>query len=237
VSNSEPVLEVIACSVADAIEAEKGGAMRLEVIRDFAHGGMAPPVELVRDILDAVSVPLRVMVRESESYGVVDDKEIERLCSLVREFALLEIDGLVLGFLRDEQVDSELVQRVLSCAPGLKATFHHAFEETRDSSEAIETLKSIGQVDRILTAGGQGDWSQKTERLGSYQQMGKPEITILAGGGLNLRRIQSIRATTRINEFHVGRAVRFESRIDRPVQAELVDELVRAIEEGETAMS
>lgn len=41
------VLEAIACTVADAIEAEKGGADRLEVISHFERGGLTPPRALV----------------------------------------------------------------------------------------------------------------------------------------------------------------------------------------------
>jgi copper homeostasis protein len=41
------LIEVIACSVADAIEAERGGAGRLEIVTDFSRGGLTPPVELV----------------------------------------------------------------------------------------------------------------------------------------------------------------------------------------------
>jgi copper homeostasis protein len=232
VSDSEPILEVIVCSVDDAIEAEKGGAKRLEIIRDFARGGMTPNLETVSDVIDAVSVPVRVMLRESDHHGVCEENHIEQLCAHAQELATLEIDGLVLGFLRDEHVDAEVTRRVLSYAPGLKATFHHAFEQARDPLEAIETLKTIGQIDRILTAGGDGNWSQKIERLGSYERSARPEISILAGGGLNVQRIQAIRANTGINEFHVGRAARFQFRIDGPVQAGNVKELVRTIEEG-----
>ena len=48
------VLEVIACSVEDAIEARRGGADRLEVISHFEVGGLTPPLELVREICQAV---------------------------------------------------------------------------------------------------------------------------------------------------------------------------------------
>jgi copper homeostasis protein CutC len=33
------ILEVIVCSVADAVEAERGGASRLEVVSEFESGG------------------------------------------------------------------------------------------------------------------------------------------------------------------------------------------------------
>ena len=67
------ILEVIACSVADAVEAEKGGANRLEVVSDLDRGGLTPAVELVRAIQDAVNLPLRVMVRESDGFGTSDE--------------------------------------------------------------------------------------------------------------------------------------------------------------------
>ena len=54
-----PLLEVIACSVADAVEAEKGGAKRLEIVRDLGRGGLTPPLELVAQIKHAVDLPLR----------------------------------------------------------------------------------------------------------------------------------------------------------------------------------
>ncbi len=88
------MLEVITCSVADAIEAEKGGAGRLEVIGDFASGGLTPPFELVRAILAAVRLPVRVMVRESTGYTVSSVAEVERLCDTARELAKLRIGRL-----------------------------------------------------------------------------------------------------------------------------------------------
>lgn len=229
-TSAQVVLEVIVCSVADAIEAERGGAKRLEIIRDFARGGMTPDLEFVREVMNAVTVPVRVMLRESEDYSVTDEREIEQLCVCAHEFAALEVNGLVIGFIHEGKIDVELSQRVLSCAPALKATFHHAFEETGDAGEAIEKLKTLAQVDRILTAGGRGIWQQKIERLGLYERTANPEIKILAGGGLDLHLLKEIRAKTAISEFHVGRAARFQSRIDGPVHSELVRELVKAIE-------
>jgi hypothetical protein len=41
------------------------------------------------------------------------------------------------------------------------------------------------------------------------------------------------RANTTIDEFHVGRAVRLQGRIDGPVQSELVRELMKVFEEEE----
>jgi len=110
-----PVLEVIACSVADAVEAEKGGAGRLEIVRDLARGGLTPPIELVVGIRQKVELPLRVMLRESDGYETSSADEIDRLCAAAVQFASLGVDGFVLGFLKDGQVDVERTQRVLAC--------------------------------------------------------------------------------------------------------------------------
>src|SRR5215475_6492738 len=102
------VLEVIACSVADAIEAERGGADRLEVISHFAVGGLTPPLGLLREIRAAVSLPLRVMLREGSGYEVNDEAETERLCAMARELNATGVEGVVLGFLRDGEIDVEV---------------------------------------------------------------------------------------------------------------------------------
>lgn len=225
-----PILEVIACSVADAIEAERGGASRLEIIRDFERGGLTPPLELVRDIVAAVSVPVRVMLRESDGYTIAGENEIERLCKSAHDLPALQIDGVVLGFLRDGEIDVDLTQRVLGCAPALKATFHHAFEETLDPFASIEKLKRIAQVDRILASGGRGDWPQKIARLSRYERAARTQINILAGGGLNKEAIRAVCEATGVREFHVGRAARISGHAVGGVCAPLVRELVQTVE-------
>ncbi|HKO98030.1 MAG TPA: copper homeostasis protein CutC [Pyrinomonadaceae bacterium] len=221
-----PLLEVIACSVADAIEAQRGGAGRLEVIRDFQRGGLTPPIELVAEILDAVTISVRVMVREGEDYEIDSSAEKEKLCAAARQLAGLNVDGIVLGFLNNGEIDVSLTELVLSCAPNLRATFHHAFEEAEDRLEAIKVLKRLNQVDRILASGGAGEWPEKIERLAQYQEAAGPEIKILAGGGIDQQSIRMLCEATDIREFHVGRAARELATATGVVQSDRVRALV-----------
>ena len=225
----ETILEIIACSVADAIEAEKGGAGRLEVVKALDRGGLTPPVELVRAIQNAVDLPLRVMVCENDGYQTSDETEIEKLCAAADEFSRLGVDGLVLGFLKGKTIDLDLTGRVLAAAPRLSATFHHAFEDAADKLVAIGEIKNLSQVDRILSHGGSGALEQKRQRLDAYVQVAAPEITILAGGGIDTRAIALLRHTTAVREFHVGRAARRGFRVDGEVQSELVRALVNGL--------
>jgi len=222
------VLEVIASSVEDAIEAQRGGAHRLEVISHFEVGGLTPPLELVREIRKVVDLPLRVMLRESGGYEVEDETEVERLCTTAHELNALRVDGMVLGFLRDGRIDRDLTSRVLACAPDLKATFHHALEASVDPLEAIREVKRIAQVDRILVSGN-GFLSRQIDSLVAYAKTASPEITVLAGGGLDATKIAAIRAATRIREFHVGRAARTPESIDGTVRAARVREIIQQL--------
>lgn len=230
-----PVVEVIACSVSDAIEAQRGGAGRLEIIRDFHRGGLTPSLELVQNILDAVTLPVRVMLREGDSYEVVGEVEREKLCAAATKLSALNldgVDGVVLGFLRKGEIDVELTEWVLSCAPNLTATFHHAFEEAEDPFTAIRVLKRLKQVDRILTSGGTGEWPEKIERLSRYQEEAGPEIEILAGGGIDQQSIRMICEATGIREFHVGRSAREPASAAGAVRFERVKALVETAQES-----
>jgi copper homeostasis protein len=229
-SKRAALLEVIASSVADAVEAQQGGAGRLEIVSDLGRGGLTPSFDLVQQIISIVSIPVRVMLRESESYEVANDDEVNSLCDAARRFSRLHIDGVVLGFLKEGRINVALTQKLLDCAPNLKATFHHAFESAV-SFEAIAEIKRIKQVNRILAHGGDGDQSAKLARLASYQRELQPDIEIIAGGGLDAEKIQQLYTMTNIREFHVGRAARSNGEVEGVVQAARVKALVDVLRE------
>ena len=185
--NAMPVLEVIACSVADAVAAEKGGAGRLEVVRDLAAGGLTPPISLVKEIVAAVSVPVRVMLRENDGFEIADREELTKLCNSARELAALEIDGVVLGFLRGRSLDLATAQQILSCAPRVKATFHRAFEELEDQHAAIAKLKTEPQFDRILLS------PARVSGLKQLVERAAPELIVIAGAGIDRSNIRQWR--------------------------------------------
>ncbi len=237
------MLEVIACSVADAVAAEAGGADRLELVRDLEVGGLTPPLALVREVLAAVRIPVRVMLREEEDFFVREAKKIERLCELARSCAELSVAGLVVGFLTGHknapQIDQTLLAQVLASAPGTKATFHRAFEAVPDSRQAIAELKRHPQIDRILTSGDAKDvdkaWPQRLTGLAELARVAAPEITLLVGGGVERDTIEALCQKKTKLEFHVGRAVREPRTNSGAVQAALVRELVKLIEDGAPA--
>ena len=64
------------------------------------------------------------------------------------------------------------------------------------------------------------------KQLVTYQEQSRPEIEIIAGGGLDADKIESLSSLTSIREFHVGRAARADGSVDGVVQAARVKALV-----------
>jgi copper homeostasis protein len=220
-------LEIIACSVADAIEAARGGADRLEVAIAMDRQGLTPSIDMVRAIMRDVRLPLRVMVREHDDFLCDRPGELEMLRDSARELEALGVDGLVLGFVRDGLIDEALLGAVLSAAPRTRATFHRAFDAALDPHAALDTLKRYSQIDRVLSGGRDGHWRDRCARLAGLAGHAHPRITVLPGGGVDGAAIDQISRTPLLIEAHVGSAARIPAEPTAPVSADAVRELRR----------
>jgi copper homeostasis protein len=169
------------------------------------------------------------MLRESPNFLAESGTERLHLLEMARRLGQLPVEGFVLGFLRDGEVNEDSLAELLGCAPHLHVTFHRAFEEVRSVTRAMAALKRHTQVDRILTSGGAGEWTVKAEKLAGIERLSKPQIELLCGGGLDEKGIGIVRAATRIKEFHVGRLARTPAEIDGAVDAEKVHALAGLI--------
>lgn len=227
------LLEVIACTVEDAVEAELGGADRIELCRALMVGGLTPDSMLVRQVMKRAGIPVRVILRETDAptaYGEADFARIEEHLRHIRD---LDIDGLVMGFVRSGEVETQKLERVLTLAPHRRVTFHRAFDEVADRIAALQVLKRYSQVDRVLTNGVDDDPESRRKRLESLQSAADPEITILAAGGTDEQMLRSLASSSIIREIHVGRAARMPAIHTGPVMRDRVERLRRLIDEGQ----
>jgi copper homeostasis protein len=110
-NEARSTLEVIVSSLEDALEAERGGAGRLEIVSHLELGGLTPSFEIVQEICQRVAIPVRVMLRCSESH-TPRPGEFEILTKQAETLATLGVDGLVLGFLSEDQVDVPATRQV-----------------------------------------------------------------------------------------------------------------------------
>lgn len=105
--------------------------------------------------------------------------------------------------MKTEPIDKNRCQEFLENVKneGRKATFHRAFDCTRDPYEAIETLIDLG-FDRLLTSGQEATAEEGIHLLADLQKKYGNQIEIIAGCGVNENNAQKIIDKTGIKQLH-----------------------------------
>src|SRR3954462_14794600 len=152
---SSPVL-VEACvdAIDAALEAERGGAGRLELCGELLQAGVTPSAGLIAAGWDRVDIPLFVLVRPRTGDFLYTDDELDVMRRDIEQMKALGVDGVAIGALTAEgAVDEALMRSLIALARPMSVTFHRAFDFVRDQDAALESLLALG-LDRVLTSGG-----------------------------------------------------------------------------------
>ena len=225
------MLEVIACTLDDALAAEQGGATRLEVVSRLDQDGLTPPLALVESIIARVHIPARAMIRPRDAFDVADAAETQVLRDAARQFAQLPVDGLVLGYVRDATVDIGTMRELCDVTLTMPITFHRAIDACADPMAALQSLRQFTQIDCVLTSGGNGDWATRAVSLIAMQAH-MPSINVLVGGGVDADAIRFLCSHTPLRAFHAGRAAREPQTVDGRVSEAAVAALRQALDVG-----
>lgn len=195
-------LECCCTDAAEAIEAQAGGAGRVELCEDLPCGGVTPSRSNIEATLRVVNIPVNVLIRARGGDFVYDEAEIQEMVESVRMCRGLGVNGVVVGALRkDESIDTEAVSRMIAEAEGLHVTFHRAFDECADPFKALEDIIALG-CDRLLTAGHATNVNDGEETLKELNIKANGRIIILAGSGVRPSNIARLEAETGVPEFH-----------------------------------
>ena len=112
--------EICANSVESCLEAQKGGADRVELCAGIPEGGTTPSfgeIKMARKLL--TSTKLHVIIRPRGGDFLYTPLELERMEEDIRMCRLLGVDGVVFGCLTEEgEVDMEANRRLINAAKG-----------------------------------------------------------------------------------------------------------------------
>jgi copper homeostasis protein len=223
-------LEVICTSVDDVRAAEDGGAARVELVASLDRGGMTPQLALVDAVLAAVRVPVRVMVRASESHEIHHATMRAALIEAAREIGTRAPDGIVFGAVRNGTVDEALLDAIAGAA-GRPVTFHRAFEAVERGDDAIDVLAAHTAVDLVLCDGGPGAWPTRAARIAAWTTRAGGRLRVMPGGGITDDAVEALAQQPGIVDLHVGRLVRHPEmvagRVSAPRVAAVVERLQR----------
>lgn len=201
-------LEVIACSLEDALAAEEGGASRIELTVRLDQDGLTPPLELARDVARSVHIPVRAMLRDRADFEIGSLDDLAGLQQQAMDLAETGIEGLVAGFVSGNSLDFEALEAILSAVPGVRFTIHRAIESTRDPVATLRQLRRFPNVDRALVSGGPGSIEDWKARLADYREAFGTGRKLIVGGGLTFDMLPVLREDAGLTVFHLGRAVR-----------------------------
>ncbi|HSG67385.1 MAG TPA: copper homeostasis protein CutC, partial [Bacteroidales bacterium] len=151
---SNMLIEVCVTSAQSALNAEKGGALRVELVDNLIEGGTTPSAGTISELRKRLDIGLFVMIRPRGGDFCYSALEFDIMKEDVRMARKLGADGVVAGILLpDGNIDFERMGILRELAGPIGFTCHRAFDMTIDKQVALEDLISLG-IDRVLTSGG-----------------------------------------------------------------------------------
>jgi copper homeostasis protein len=196
-------IEACVNSTASAIQAQKGGAYRVELCDNLYDGGTTPgpgSIEAAREHLD---IQLNVIIRPRGGDFLYSDLEFE---IMKREVALCrerKVDGVVFGILLPGgAIDVRRTAELVSLAGPMSTTFHRAFDMTSDPIAALDDLIGLG-VDRVLTSGQRPSALEGVDLIASLVRAAGDQIIVMPGVGIDADNVGELIRRTGATEFHV----------------------------------
>ena len=147
------VVEIVGCSVADALGIELAGADRIELCSGIVAGGVTPSSGLLRAVKAHCQLPIMAMIRPREGGFCYSTSEFETMKSEIEALAEAGTDGFVFGVLHsDGSVDRPRMEELRRRVPNHPVMCHRAFDVTPDPFAALDALVDAG-IDRVLSSG------------------------------------------------------------------------------------
>ena len=200
--------------------AERGGADRVELCVNLAMAGTTPPVTMVREAVEALSIPVHVLIRPRAGDFVYTPEEFAQILAQIEEVKALGVHGVVLGALRsDGRVDVERTRALVEAARPMKVTFHRAFDEVADMTEGLEAVIATG-ADLLLTSGGRPSVLEGAEAIAGLVRQAEGRIEVMAAGGVRPANVEEALQRTHAPWLH-------GSLLRREADGELYEEDVR----------
>jgi copper homeostasis protein len=197
------VIEACVNSAISALEAQKGGADRVELCENLHDGGTTPSAGSIRFARENLNIGLFVMIRPRGGDFLYSDDEFEIMKEDVKVARDLGADGVVFGILNpDGTIDRERMKTLVDLSRPMSITCHRAFDMTADPFQAMENLVDLG-IDRILTSGQQKTAPEGVELIGDLINKSNGRIIIMPGSGVKENNIEELIRKTGATEVHI----------------------------------
>ena len=195
------IVEVCANSYESAINAELGGANRIELCKDLHLDGLTPDYEIAKRTINELNIPVFILIRPREGDFNYSIEEFELMKADIVKFKEMGCKGIVSGVLNDDKtIDLERTKELVEISKPLEFTFHRAFDIVSEPIKEIENLIELG-VDRILTSGQKEKAIDGIDLINKLNEIAKNRIAIMPGSGIKFSNINLFK-NNKISEIH-----------------------------------
>ncbi len=208
------ILEVCVDSVESAIEAQKGGANRIELCSNLIIGGTSPSLALFQEVHGATDIKIHVLLRPRAGDFCYSDFEFNIIKKEILIFKKAGADGIVIGILKpDGTMNKSRMKELMKCAGDMHVTLHRAFDMCADPYATLELAKEIG-IHTILTSGQENHIQDGLKLVKELVQLSADDINILVGSGVSGDNTWTIYNETKATCYHLSGKEIIESKME-----------------------
>ena len=191
-----------------AVAAEKNGADRIEICSNLELDGLTPSRDMVRKLIKTLNIPIKVMIRPKSGDFCYDITEINKMFDDIAYFRSLDVYGVVLGVLNENNtVDINLTNKLVNAAGKLEVTFHKAIDKCDNVLEELRMIIKNTRVSSILTSGGFNNAFAGHEIIKEMIKIAGKNISIIVAGSVTSDNILSLHKLIEGNQYHGKRIV------------------------------
>lgn len=207
-------IEICANSVASCLEAQKGGAYRVELCAGIPEGGTTPSYGEIAVARELLNIKLNIIIRPRGGDFLYSDVEHKTMLHDIEMAKKLGVDGVVIGCLKaDGTIDMERNRELIAAAEGMSVTFHRAFDMCKNPFESLEQIIALG-CDTLLTSGQQPTAIEGISLLSQLVEKAGDRIIIMPGSGVNENNIAILADETKAKEFHFSAREPIDSKME-----------------------
>jgi copper homeostasis protein len=207
------LLEVCAGSLSSSLNAQTGGAHRIELCDNLSEGGTTPSPGIIRQAVKILKIPVFVLIRPRAGDFLYSDAEFDAMKEDILFCKEHRAKGIVTGVLKsDGTVDLQRTEELVRLAKPMQVTFHRAFDMVRDPFQSMENIIKLG-IDRILTSGQADKAADGARLIRELIIQSASRIIIMPGGGINEENILLLEQTTKAVEYHASLRSPVKSRM------------------------
>lgn len=198
------LLEICANSVQSAINAQIGGAQRIELCQNLNEGGTTPSFSLIDYCVKNLTITTFVLIRPRIGNFCYSDVEFEIIKNDVLKCKKMGVSGVVVGFLnKDLTIDVAKTKQIVKMAAPMEVTFHRAFDICEHRQNSLEQIIETG-CHRILTSGQKKTAFEGMSVLKDIVNQANDRIKIMAGSGVNSQNALGIIKNCGVHEIHAS---------------------------------